>query len=327
MVSQYDAFLSRLIATILYMKPEILSSSERKLTFSELIQFSSIENARSYIIEKEIEGVMRENHSRQFDWLESKVGVKLRSELRAWPLFIEITERRNLFTHTDGIVSTQYREVCKRHDVDFEAGAEVGQRLSVSQKYLQNAYRTLVEIGVKLAHVIWRKLAPEERDRADQNLNNICFELLKHADYELAKTLLDFAVGLKRWHSDVYRRMFIVNRAQAYKFAGNEEHAQMILDEEDWSSSSKRFLVCVATLRNSYAEASSLLRELGRSNEVRKEEFAAWPIFKEFRKTSEFKQAYRETFDEEFAISATADRSSMEVGPQMGGGEEGVPNA
>jgi len=167
MVSQYDSFLSRLIATIFYLKPEMVSSSERKLTFSELMEFGTIENARSYIIEKEIEGVMRENHSKQFDWLEGRIGLKLRSDLPAWPLFIEITERRNLFTHTDGIVSTQYREVCRRHNVDIDEGAEVGQKLSVNQKYLQRAYRTLVEIGVKLAHVVWRKLDPKNREGAD----------------------------------------------------------------------------------------------------------------------------------------------------------------
>jgi hypothetical protein len=322
MVSQYDSFLSRLIATIFYLKPEMVSGSERKLTFSELMEFGTIENARSYIIEKEIEGVMRENHSKQFDWLEGKVGLKLRSDLPAWPLFIEITERRNLFTHTDGIVSTQYREVCRRHNVDIDEGAEVGQKLSVNQKYLQSAYRTLVEIGVKLVHVVWRKLDPKNREEADQNLNKICFDLLKRADYELAKVLLDFAVGLKKWHSDLYRRMFIVNRAQAYKFGDEIDKAREILNSEDWSSVGKRFLICIETLRDNYDEASELMKELGKSREMRKEEFATWPIFKEFRKTLEFKRAYQDLYGEELTISTTADKASMEIDPPAGNPDE-----
>jgi hypothetical protein len=324
MVSQYDAFLSQLIATMFYIKPELLNGSERKLTFSELVEFGTIENARNYVIEKEVEGVMRENHSKQFDWIESKLGMKLRSNLPTWPKFIEIMERRNLFTHTDGIVSSQYLDVCRRHVVDIK-DAKVGDKLSVNQKYLQTSYRILIEIGVKLAHVIWRKLKPDDREAADKNLNKICFDLLKRRDYNSAKVLLDFAVGLRKWHSELYRRMFVVNHAQAYKFGNENDRTQSILDNEDWSSCSKIFLLCVSVLRDEYDRAAAIMQELGKNGELKRVEYATWPIFREFRKTPEFRSAYMDIYGEEFTISATADKVSLDVGLQPSIASEALP--
>jgi len=116
--------------------------------------------------------------------------------------------------------------------------------------------------------------------------------------------------------------MFIVNRAQAYKFGDQNEKAQEILNDEDWSSVGKRFLICIETLRDNYDQASELMKELGKSGEMRKAEFAAWPVFKEFRKTSEFKRAYQDTYGEEFTISTTADKASMEIDPSTGNADE-----
>jgi hypothetical protein len=324
MVSQYDAFLSRVIATIFYMKPELLNGSDRRFTFSELVEFETIENARNYIIEKEIEGVMRESHSKQFDWLENKLGMKLRSDLSAWPKFIEITERRNLFTHTDGIVSSQYLDVCRRHMVDSK-GANVGDRLTVNRRYLETAYQTLIEMGVKLAHVVWRKLNPDDREAADRNLNLICFELLKRGDYQSAKVLLDFAVELRKWHSELYRRMFVMNRAQAYKFGNENDRAQEILDNEDWSLCSKDFLLCLSVLRDQYEHAANIMRELDKTGDIKRAEYAAWPIFKEFRKTPEFGKAYTEIYGEKFTISTTADKVALDVNIQPPSDDQSLP--
>lgn len=103
-VSQYDAYLGNLIRQIFITKPDILNSSEKSLQFSDLVTFKSIEEATESIIEKEIETVLRESHFNQFQWLEKKLNMKLRADLPNFPDFIEITERRNLFTHCNGIV-------------------------------------------------------------------------------------------------------------------------------------------------------------------------------------------------------------------------------
>ena len=62
LISQYDAFLGALIQTLFYLKPEAVNSSGRTVTFAELMAFGSVEAAREYLIEKEIETVLRKSH-------------------------------------------------------------------------------------------------------------------------------------------------------------------------------------------------------------------------------------------------------------------------
>jgi hypothetical protein len=114
-VSHYDAFLGALLRSLFYLRPELLNASERQLTFKELTEFSSLDEAREYLVEKEVESVVRNSHDDQFKWMENRFKVELRKDLPSWPTFIEVMERRNLFVHSNGVVSTQYLRVCSQH--------------------------------------------------------------------------------------------------------------------------------------------------------------------------------------------------------------------
>ena len=302
-VSQYDAFLSQLITAMYYAKPEMLSGSDKRLSFSELIDFGSIDKARSYIIEKEAEGLLRESHAKQFEILESKLNISLRKRLDIWPKFIEITERRNLFTHTDGIVSTQYIAVCKAHSVKFNDDIILGNKLKLSREYCTHAYEVLFEIGVKLGNTIWRKLLPDELEEADNSLNTICYDLLLRKEYKLAQSLLDYAVDLPNPFSEQYRRMFVINRAQAYKYDGKVELAKSIIDSEDWSSCSKVFEICLSALADDHKKTAKIMLSLKESPEIGKHGYLTWPIFKTFRESEEFIETYKLTFGEDYISS------------------------
>jgi hypothetical protein len=120
LVSLYDSFLGGLLRALYRAKPEMLNQSEKHLTYSQLSQLNSLVEAKEYILEKEIEAILRTSHSDQFDCMESRFKVELRKDLPIWPTFIELTERRNLFVHCDGQVSAQYLTVCDRHKVCYE---------------------------------------------------------------------------------------------------------------------------------------------------------------------------------------------------------------
>lgn len=320
LVSQYDVFVGQLLATIFYTRPEILNTLERNLSFADLVQFNSLEGARAFLIEKEIESVMRDSHAKQFDWLEKKLNMPLRQDLASWPTFIEITERRNLFAHTDGTVSRQYLNVCAQNGVPHSLDAALGRQLYVSRDYFRKANETLFEIGVKLAHVIWRKLAAAEREEADGNLSLICYDLIKARRYQLAQVLLDFACGLKTFSSDRNRRVLIVNRAQAYKFGGNESTCREILSREDWSSCGRDFGLCVAVLEDKFSDAAKIMRAIGKDNEMKRFFYIDWPVFRDFRKSPEFLGAYKEIYGEDFAVqSPTVAEKSKDISANVDG--------
>jgi hypothetical protein len=239
------------------MRPELINASERTVTFKELNTFSSIGDARDFIVEKEVETLIRKSHAEQFDWLENKFSVKLRKGLESWKTFMEVTERRNLFVHCEGRVSSQYLGVCKEHDIEC-TGQPLGQELTVSQTYFAEASECVLEIGLKLGHVLWRKLAPDQREAADGDLNQICLDLIADRRYRWAIKLLDFATNtLKNWSSEAMRRIFVLNRAQAYKWSNDEKTCEKILSAEDWTAAEDKLNLAVAVLRNDYAAAIS----------------------------------------------------------------------
>jgi len=318
LISHYDAFIGNLLRAVFYMKPEILNSSEHRLTFRELTSFSSIEDARASVVEKEVESLLRESHADQFDWMERKFDVPLRKGLPSWPTFIEVTERRNLFVHCNGIVSAQYLTVCKRHGVDCSKVA-TGQELQVTPKYFGLAYSSVVEIGVKLAHVLWRRLKPNDTEEADGSLNNICLDLIRDEKYKVAQTILDFAAEYKNFGSETCRKILLLNLAQAYKWGGHEKRAKEILASEDWNAAAEKFELGAAVLNDDFDSAARIMRHIGRDSSPSKGDYKEWPIFKKFRQTEQFASAYKDVFGEPFgSISASeiSERKEAEVADQ-----------
>jgi len=88
LISQFDAYLGKLIKEIYQLFPEKLNECEKNLTYAQLMDFISLEEAKNHIIEKEVESVLRESHSFHFDWLEKKINTPLRKSLPIWTTFI-----------------------------------------------------------------------------------------------------------------------------------------------------------------------------------------------------------------------------------------------
>ena len=314
LISHYDAFIGNLLRALFYMKPEVLNSSEHHLTFKELTSFVSIEAARASVVEKEVETLLRQSHADQFEETEKRFGVPLRKDLPSWPTFIEVTERRNLFVHCNGIVSAQYLTVCKRHGVDCSK-VKVGKELQVGPKYIKLAYATVLEIGIKLAHVVWRHLKPEEIENADASLNDVCLNLIRDEKYSVAQTVLDFACQYKTFGSESGRKVLLLNRAQSYKWGGQDKQAIEILATEDWNAANEKFRLGAAVLNDDFQSAAQIMRHIGADSEPSKGDYKEWPMFKMFRATPEFAKAFAEVFGEPFG-SVTANEISQkdEVG-------------
>jgi hypothetical protein len=311
LVSQYDAFLGSLMRAIFSSRPEMLKASGLTLSFSQLSDFDSIDAARAHVLEKEVENLLRESHVEQFEWLEGKFNLKLRESLPVWPKFIELTERRNLFVHSDGIVSSQYLKVCKENKVPIGDGVTLGTKLRVSPRYFQAAHRAVFEIGVKLAHVLWRKTNPNDLKAADKNLADITYETLRDEEYELAITLLEFAgTTLKKHSDDESRRIFLVNLAQAHKWAGRPEKANEIMSKEDWTAASSKFKIARAVLADDFGEAAGLMEKIGDKGDVPKSGYRDWPLFKEFRKSDVFQEAFLRIFGEPAARVESVEKAS-----------------
>ena len=304
LISQYDAFLTRLLRAIFKIKPVVLNSSERNLTFSQLVEMNSIENARELIIDKEIDSVLRKSHSEQFEYLEKMLNVKLRENLPIWKTFIEVTERRNLLVHCDGIVSNQYIKNCKENEYQVE-NIKIGERLGVTIDYFLIAYNCLFEITVKLTHTLWRKLLNADLKNADEYLNNICYDLINAKSFTLADILLEFACNQKKHYNDASKNIFIINGSLSKYLQKDKVKAKEILETNDWSASSDDFKLAHAVLTDDYDKSYETMKKIGANGDVKESNYKQWPLFMKIRNEDKFKETFREIFKEEYSILET----------------------
>lgn len=296
-VSEFDSYLGNLLTKILIFKPEIIDSKDKNISLSDLVELGSIEAAREQIISKEVESFLRSSHMEQFSWMEKNFSVALTKGLDSWPNFVELTERRNLFVHCDGVVSEQYLKVCNRYDVPIDKEVVVGRKLEANVKYLRQSYEVLYEIGLKLSQVLWRKLSPEEINKAESSLSHCIYELLIAENYSLAIKLLDFACcTLKKWGSEGDRLVYVINRALGYKFSGNNDRCQSILSSQDWSACGDNYNICVSVLKENFEDAKKIMLRIGDSGSVGEVDYVEWPCFKDFRDTDEFITGFAEVF-------------------------------
>ena len=302
LVSLYDAYLGNLIKVMYKTCPDLLNDSNKNFSLSEILQFESIEEAKERVIEKEVDAVLRDSHLAQIQWIETKLKLPLRKDLPAFSDFIEITERRNLFVHTNGEVSRQYIKICKENQVKGIEKIKIGNHLTATPQYIFHCYNTLFEIGVKLGHVIWRKLDKTTRVQADNYLNDICFDLLKQNKYELALVLLKFATEVLKTHANQeIKYIFIINKALAYYLTDDKQACIEVLDKEDWSAFAPKFQLAVAVLHDDYATATSYMKMI--KDSAPKNIYGDWPLFTKFRESDEFKSCYKELYNEDFSYA------------------------
>lgn len=216
---------------------------------------------------------------------------------------MELTERRNLFVHTDGVVSSQYLQVCKQHKCDMDPNIRAVKDLGVSKKYFENAYMCLYEIGFKLAHVIWRKLQKEEIAKIDSNLIERTYDLIVGGDYEIAARILEFFTQSDIPHeNDSNFRVLMINLAQSYKWRKNESKTKEVLSRCDWSASEDRFQLAVMVLQDKWDEVYRIMRRLKHDNSFQKSNYKEWPLFKKLREEPDFLEVCQKCYGETFRI-------------------------
>lgn len=312
LISQYDAFLTRLLRAIYEIKPDVLNGSERNLTFSQLVEMETIERAREFIIDKEVDTVLRKSHSEQFDYLEKLIGVKLRENLPIWQTFIEVTERRNLLVHCDGVVSNQYLKNCIEHKCKTDK-LKVGERLGVEPRYFSEAYNCLYEIATKLSHTIWRKLLVTNLEDADKELNDVCYHLISTNSFQLADILLEFGCSQKKHFNDSLQNVFIINGSLSKYLQNKKEESKAILDKKDWSASSDSFKLAYAVLSDDFEVAYDIMLKIGDNGDVDSPDYKQWPLFNIIRNEQKFKDTYKTIFKEDYSIMETPMRPVQEL--------------
>ncbi len=90
------------------MNPTFVRKIEKQVGINDLLEASSVESAREFLVEKDIESLLRESYPTQFELLAKRFNVESLTKFPNWGKFVEASQRRNLITHREGKVNTQY---------------------------------------------------------------------------------------------------------------------------------------------------------------------------------------------------------------------------
>jgi hypothetical protein len=300
MVSQYDAFLVAAIKNLFLLKPEKIRTAEKTISVKDLAKFSTIEELLNELIEDELDEVLRGSHLSQIQWMAKNFDFTLDVKDPLIEKFIEVTERRNLCVHNEGLVSKQYKDRTKALAEDIAPIKKLGEHLPISRVYMQDGRNTLFETAVRTIQIAWRKVRPDQGEEQDSLIITIIFELLVREDYTLARNISDFASSVRGIACEVNKLKLCINRAQAYKWSGKEEEAKKIVERVDWGASSANFRLAAAVINDDYVGVARLMKIVPKEGEdgIAASDYRLWPLFKEIRKVESFQRAFKSKFGE-----------------------------
>ena len=249
MFCEFDAFMGSLLKTIYTRNENLLKGISREITLSDLLQYENIDAAKRAMLDKEIETFRRDSYVEQFVQLEKKFGLTLR-KFPEWGEFVELTQRRNIFTHNDGMISDQYVLVCEREGWKFGERPKLGDTLQVDIQYFARSLQVLSKVGFMLTHTLWAKVFPREEGDMHQSVNDCLYSALEAKRWKTAAEFGEFALSdpMRKNVTEIDLRIRVVNWAIALKFSDRDAAAKKLLGSFDWSASYRDFKLAIHVL-------------------------------------------------------------------------------
>jgi hypothetical protein len=315
MFSELDAFTGKLLKIVYLKNDDLLKGISREISLADLLLHRDIDSVKRAMLDKEIDTFRRDSYVEQFANLERKFGLSLR-KFKEWGEFVELSQRRNLFTHNGGVVSDQYLIVCDKEGFKFDKRPQIGDALKIDYKYFGRALRIISKVGVMLAYTLWRKVFPVEAKEFHDSLNDLIFTALTQQRWRFAHELGEFALSdaIKKDISEISLRIRVVNISIGLKFAQNDSEAKTLINSLDWTASYRDFKLATAVLAENYTEATKLMISIGKVGEiVDQTAYHTWPLFTKFRERPEFYETYHKIYGEPFFRRSQESQAPNEV--------------
>lgn len=322
-VTKFDELIMKLLKISFEKNSGWLKNPDKKITYKELLEIESLDKIKEEIIEKEISGLMHDSHYSQIIFLDSQLKLGIEDQFPLWKEFLEITERRNVFVHTGGRVSSKYLDNCKKWGIKIGDKCKEGARLSAKDEYIKFSLDCFYELSVRLCQSIMRRLFPESYVDGDWYLNNRTVDLLSEERFQLAERILNFAIGIpdKMQSKSEYKYYFIINLCIAEKFQGKE--ITEIIKRVNWDPFHPKYHFAIAVLEKRFKEAAELMKQKIVYDEIGEENFKEWPLLRDFRQTDEFTTVFNEIFHKDFHkvlledVAKEIDKEKLEIKAEL----------
>ena len=116
----FETLVAHLIRKFYKKFPEAFPSSSKSLTLEDLKEIGSIEDAELHLIDAEIDSILRGNISSQIEYFVKPIKVQLKYLNEFHDKLIEISQRRNILVHNDGVINKHYISKTPKYLIDNE---------------------------------------------------------------------------------------------------------------------------------------------------------------------------------------------------------------
>ncbi len=285
LISAVECFLSQIIHAYFGTVSEAVSGSDKVLSFDDLKNFNSVEDARTYLIEKKVAALMRRAFTDWIGFFRLKAGLSMSYLDPYMDTLVETYERRNLLVHNAGVVNTIY---LSKVSSNLRKGKKKGSRLQVSRKYLDERIDYFEKYSLLIAAELWKKLKPRARKRGSV-LAEVIYQHVLGGRWSVAEGLSYFLMNDKQMPEPL-QLVATLNFWLSLKRQGKWEEIKEDVEQQDFTAKGLRFQLARLSLLERKDDFLKLAPRAIRGEDVRKEELLEFPIFEEMRSTRRFKE-------------------------------------
>ena len=303
LISAVECFLSQIIHTYYDTVPESLSDKDKVFSFDDLKNFNSVEDARTYLIEKKVNDLMRKSFTDWISFFKDKTGLSMSYLTPYMDTLVETCERRNLLVHNAGIVNTIY---LSKVSLSLRKGKKKDDRLHLSRQYLDDRIDYFEKYSLLIAAELWKKLKPKVNKRAEL-LSDIAYKHLRSARWSVAEGLSYF-MKMDKSTKETYQLIGTLNYWQCLKKQDRWAEVKEESERADFSAKGIRFQLGHLALLENKPKFFEQVPIALKSKEITIEELREFPILEEVRKDRRF-SPYRLKRKSATKISANVSKS------------------
>ncbi|MGW3375155.1 hypothetical protein [Streptomyces hydrogenans] len=277
-ISTFEVLFGQLARIIYSVNSAALNDSDYAFTLQELANFSTLDDAREYLVERRISALMRDSIDAWDKWLKRSSGGLSMNDLPVeWPVIRESFARRNLIVHTGGVVNHLYTSVIQNLDLSEDARPAVGARLTVDEEYLNRVLQELLALGYVMVSAVGAKLHKGDSAAFDRGMVGAIESLAMKRTWRACAALCQYALSRKLTRS---REMMVTVRSWlARREIYGIESIRQEVEQWDTSGLSRKISHCKPVLLREADSALPPINHLLESGDLTRFELALDPLY------------------------------------------------
>ncbi|WP_327289472.1 hypothetical protein [Streptomyces sp. NBC_01198] len=295
-VSGFEVLFGKIARSVFEVNSTALNDSDYSFTLHQLSDFSTIADAREFLIERQVNKLLFDSLDGWEKWIKRAAGgVSMVALPVDWDKVRETFARRNLIVHADGVVNHIYLDIIGKTQ-DQALKVHVGDRLEVNGEYLDTSIQEILALGRLLSIDVGMKLYKNEKGAYVNVLLSEINRLSHRKMWRANIALSTYALGC-----ELTRSQELQARTQGWVARKEEFGLDAIKGEvEAWDVSG---LAPIYSLRKDAIlgkdSTRDKLRKLLQDGTLNVFEVATDPIYANFREQMKAEIASRSSFAEE----------------------------